>query len=142
MRVKEERRKNESQEERKVSKAARKTEKYKKRERSRETKKVGYEEWNQRQGGKRSEIVASKSTGAPGFSDSSQQKPGGSLASNSEALRRDTATVQEYSKDPTGNGNVGGWEDSADRSDTFVADNPADDATNYTSEETAFYDID
>jgi len=142
MRAKEEKRKNETPEERKVRKAARKAEKENKRERARETEKARYEEWNRRHGGTRSESFASKSTGAPGFSESSQQKPGGAPAPNPEALRRAAATAQEYSKDPTSNENDGGWEDSADRSDTFAADNTVDDATKDISEETAFDDID
>ena len=89
-----------------------------------------------------SESFASKSTGAHGFSESSQQKPGRAPVPNSEALRRAAATAQEYSKDPTGNENVGGWEDSADVYDTFVSDNPADDATEDIPEETVFEEID
>ena len=63
---------------------------------------------NWRNGRKRSESFASKSMGAPGFSESSQQKLGRAPVPNSEALRRAAATAQEYYKDPTGNGNVRG----------------------------------
>ena len=52
------------------------------------------------------------------------------------------ATTQEYYKDPTSNENVGCWKDSTYISDTFVADNAADDATKDILEETAFNDID
>ena len=59
-------------------------------------------------------------------------------ASNSENLKRDVETAQEYSKDLTDNENFGCWEDRTEISDTCVAENPADDATKDILEKTAF----